>query len=159
MPGDFTVSTPPWTGLAHFASISFFSFSHTGATIHFCDIRSQIKLWRFSVYYRFVYGFSRSFQLTFCFMQENFHSKIIGFVDIMLTVRSAHCTCICFYAFKISLYRPLFYYKLHLFAFKSYLHRCICFCLSPFLKNIQEFQQWNVDLFISLIPGMWVVLA
>ena len=24
---------------------------------------------------------------------------------------------------------------------------------SPFLKNMQEVEQWNIDLFISLIPG------
>ena len=32
------------------------------------------------------------------FTDENFHSKIIRYVDIMLTMRSAHC--ICFYGFK-----------------------------------------------------------
>ena len=41
-----------------------FSFSHQGAGIYFVTlIRSQMKRWQFSVYYRFVYSFSRSFQL------------------------------------------------------------------------------------------------
>ena len=31
----------------------------------FCDTRSEMKRWRFSVYHRFVYSFSRSFQLSF----------------------------------------------------------------------------------------------
>ena len=56
-----------------------------------------MKRWRFSVYYRFVYSFSRSFRLIL-FILEYFHSKIIGYVDIMLTIRSAHC--ICFYSNK-----------------------------------------------------------
>ena len=97
MPCDFTVWTPSWTGLAHFTSISRVQFFPPGSWYLFCDTRSQMKRWRFSVYYRFVYSFSRSFQLSF-FIQENFHSKIIGCVDIMLTMRSAHC--ICFYGFK-----------------------------------------------------------
>ena len=41
-----------------------FSFSHQGAVIYFVTlIRSQMKRWQFSVYYRFAYSFSRSFQL------------------------------------------------------------------------------------------------
>ena len=80
-----------------FASILCVQFFSPGSWYLFCDTRSQMKRWRFSVYYRFVYSFSRSFQLSF-FIQENFHSKIIGCVDIMLTMRSAHC--ICFYGFK-----------------------------------------------------------
>ena len=97
MPFDFTVWTPSWTGLAHFASISCVQFFSPGSWYLFCDTRSQMKRWRFSVYYRFVYSFSRNFQLSF-FILEYFHSKIIGYVDIMLTMRSAHC--ICFYGFK-----------------------------------------------------------
>ena len=45
---------------------------------------------------------------------------------------------------KISLDRP------HLILLQITSFR---FCLSPFLKNIQQVEQWNVDLFISLIPG------
>ena len=97
MPGDFTVWTPSWTGLAHFASISCAQFFSLGSWYLFCDTRSQMKLWRFSGYYEFVYSFSRSVQMSF-FIWENFHSKIIGYVDIMLTMRSAHC--ICFYGFS-----------------------------------------------------------
>ena len=79
MPGDFTVWTPSWTGLAHFASISCVQFFSSGSWYLFCDTRSQMKRWRFSVYYTFVYSFSRSFQLSFLFflyIQENFHSKM-----------------------------------------------------------------------------------
>ena len=93
MPCDFMVWTPSWTGLAHFASISCVQFFSPGSWYLFCDTRSQMKRWRFSVYYRFVYRFSRSFYIgNFLFY------KIIGYVDIMLTMRSAHC--ICFYGFK-----------------------------------------------------------
>ena len=56
-----------------------------------------MKRWRLFVYYRFGYSFSRSFQLSFSYI-GNFYFKIIGYVDIMLTMRSAHC--ICFYGFK-----------------------------------------------------------
>ena len=97
MQGDFTVWTPSLTGLAHFALISCVQFFLPGSQYLFCDTRSQLKRWRFSAYCRFLYGYSRSFQLSFCFMQENFHSKVIGFVDIMLTMRSAHF--ICYYGF------------------------------------------------------------
>ena len=93
MPCDFMVWTPSWTGLAHFASISCVQFFSPRSWYLFCDTRSQMKRWRFSVYYRFVYRFSRSFYIgNFLFY------KIIGYVDIMLTMRSAHC--ICFYGFK-----------------------------------------------------------
>ena len=43
----------------------------------FCLDLTDVKRWRFSVYYRFVYSFPRCFQLTF-FIKENFYSKIIG---------------------------------------------------------------------------------
>ena len=52
-------------GLAHFTSISCVQFFSPGSWYLFCDTRSQMKRWRFSVYYRFVYSFSRSFQLSF----------------------------------------------------------------------------------------------
>ena len=145
MPCDFTVWTPFRTGLAHFASISCVQFFSPGSWyLHF-------------VYYRFVYSFSRSFQLSFFYYRQlliwvNFHSKIIGYVDVMLTMCSAHC--ICFYEFKQDQLRSTRFNSITNYIFSlSYLQRCICFCLSPFLKNIQEVEQWNVDLFISLIPG------
>ena len=79
------------------AAISVVQFFSPGSWYRFCDTRSQMKR-RFSVYYRFVYSFSGSFQLSCFFLGENFHSKIIRYVDIMLTMRSAHC--IFFYGFK-----------------------------------------------------------
>ena len=93
--------TPSWTGLALFASIScvkFFSLYFWSQRVflegdrlltasrelvsilwHSRMKRSRMKRWRFSVYYRFVYSF-------------------LAHIDIMLTIRSAHC--ICFYGFK-----------------------------------------------------------
>ena len=145
MPCDFTVWTPSWTGLAHFASISCIQFFSPGSWYLFCDTRSKMKRWRFSVYYRFVYSFSRSFQLSFFYYRQlliwvNFHSKIIGYVDVMLTMCSAHC--ICFYEFKQDQLRSTRFNSITNYIFSlSYLQRCICFCLSPFLKNIQEVEQ------------------
>ena len=45
---------------AIFASISWIQFFSPGRWYLFCDTRSQMKRWRFSVRYRFVYSFSRS---------------------------------------------------------------------------------------------------
>ena len=56
-----------------------------------------MKRWRFSVYHRFGYSF---------FIIENLHSKIIGYLDIMLTMCFAHC--ICFYGFKQDQLRWIF---------------------------------------------------
>ena len=55
---------PAWHTLSrsHMRCVQFFS---PGSWYLFCDTRSQMKRWRFSVYHRFVYSFSRSFQLTF----------------------------------------------------------------------------------------------
>ena len=114
MPCDFTVWMPSWTGLAHFASISCVQFFSPGSWYLFCDTRSQMKCWRFSVYYRFVFSFSRSFQSSFFYM-ENFHSKIIGYVDIMLTMRSAHC--ICFYGLKQDHLRSIIFNSLTNYIF------------------------------------------
>ena len=47
---------------SHIRCVQFFS---PGSWYLFCDTRSQMKRWRFSVYHRFVYSFSRSFQLSF----------------------------------------------------------------------------------------------
>ena len=47
---------------SHMRCVQFLS---PGSWYLFCDTRSQMKRWRFSVYHRFVYSFSRSFQLTF----------------------------------------------------------------------------------------------
>ena len=54
-----------WTGPAHFALISCVQFFSPGSLYLFCDTRSQMKHWQFSVYHWFVYRFSRSFQLSF----------------------------------------------------------------------------------------------
>ena len=57
---------PAWHTLprSHMRCVQFFS---PGSWYLFCDTRSQMKRWRFSVYHRFVYSFSRSFQLSFFF--------------------------------------------------------------------------------------------
>ena len=52
-------------GPAHFASISCVQFFSPRSWYLFCDTCSQMKRWRFSVHYRFVYSFSRGFQLIF----------------------------------------------------------------------------------------------
>ena len=70
---------PVW----HTLCVQFFS---PGSWYLFCDSRSHMKRWRFSVYHRFVYSF---------FIIENLHSKIIGYLDIMLTMCFAHCICFC----------------------------------------------------------------
>ena len=99
MPRDFTVWTPSWTGQAHFASIScvqFFSPRSWYLSVWHSFANETLAIF---VYYTFVYSFSRSFQLLLLFfILENYHSKIIGYVDVMLTMCSAHC--ICFYEFK-----------------------------------------------------------
>ena len=64
---------PVW----HTLCVQFFS---PGSWYLFCDSRSHMKRLRFSVYHRFVYSF---------FIIENLHSKIIGYLDIMLTM----CFC------------------------------------------------------------------
>ena len=66
--GLFAIFVRLRTGLTHFASISCVQFFSPGSGYLFCDTRSQMKRWRFSVYYRFVYGFSRSFQLRFFYI-------------------------------------------------------------------------------------------
>ena len=66
--GLFAIFVRLRTGLTHFASISCVQFFSPGSGYLFCDTRSQMKRWRFSVYYRFVYGFSRSFQLSFFYI-------------------------------------------------------------------------------------------
>ena len=53
---------PAWHTLPRSHVFSFFS---PGNWYLFCDTGSQMKRWRFSVYHRFVYSFSRSFQLSF----------------------------------------------------------------------------------------------
>ena len=98
MPCDFMVWMPSWTGLAHFASISPVHFFSPVSWYLFCDTRSQMKRWRFSVYHIFVYSFSRSFQLSFLYHRKISMSKIIGYVDIMWT-RGLH-TVFVFYGFK-----------------------------------------------------------
>ena len=99
MPCDFTVWTPSWTGQAHFASIScvqFFSPRSWYLSVWHSFANETLAIF---VYYTFVYSFSRSFQLLLLFfILENYHSKIIGYLDVMLTMCSAHC--ICFYEFK-----------------------------------------------------------
>ena len=52
-----------------------------------------MKRWRFSVYNRFVYSFLAVFDEVFSIL-----AKIIGYVDIMLTMCFAQC--ICFYGCK-----------------------------------------------------------
>ena len=99
MPCDFTVWTPSWIGLADFASISCVQFFSPGSWYLFCDTHSQMKRWRFSVYYRFVYSFSRSFQLSFIYIyiyiyiytrfQKGFH--IERYIDRYTLLFS--CTC------------------------------------------------------------------
>ena len=86
----YTVWTSSWTGLAYFTSISCFQFVSPGSQYLFCDTRSFTDVYYFTTLLlcqSFAYSFSRSFQ-----------SKIIGYVDIILTMRSARC--ICFYRFK-----------------------------------------------------------
>ena len=61
-----------------------FSFSHPGAGIYFVTL---VHRWNVG-----------DFLFTTGLFIENFHSKIIGYEDITLTMRSAHC--ICFYGFK-----------------------------------------------------------
>ena len=95
MPCDYTVWTPSWTGLARFASMSCVQFFSPGSRYLFCDTRWQMKRWWFSVYYRFVYSFAVFNQV---FLYRKIFILIIGFVDVMITMCSAHC--ICFYEFK-----------------------------------------------------------
>ena len=87
---------PAWHTLPQ--SHVFGSFSCPGAGIYFVSLVHRWKVGD-SVYHRFVYSFPRSFQLTF-FIVGNFHSKIIVWVDIMLTMCFAHVQCICFYECK-----------------------------------------------------------
>ena len=96
MPCDYTVWTPSWTGLARFASMSCVQFFSPGSRYLFCDTRWQMKRWWFSVYYRFVYNFAVFNQVFFLY--RKIFILIIGFVDVMITMCSAHC--ICFYEFK-----------------------------------------------------------
>ena len=126
------------------------SFSRPGEGIYFLTL---VRRWNVGDFlFTTVLFIVSQFSIKFFFIKENFHSKIIGCVDVMLTMCPAHC--ICFYEFKQDQLRSTRFNSIkNLFDFKSYLQRCICFCLSPFLKNIQEVEQWNVDLFISLIPG------
>ena len=71
----------------------------------------------------------------------------------MLTIRSAHC--ICFYRFKQDQLRSTIFNSItnYIFLLLKLFTVFFSFCLSPFLKNIQEAEQLNVDLFISLILG------
>ena len=80
MPCDFTVSTPPWTGLAHFASISCIQFFSPRSWYLFCDTCSQIKGWRFSVTTGLFLFFSQ-FSIKLFFTIEKF-PFIIGYVHI-----------------------------------------------------------------------------
>ena len=82
----------------------------------------------------------------------------ILFKDIWICtyVNNVSPHCICFNGFKQDQLRWTIFNCITndiFFEFKSYWQHCICFCLSPFLKNIQEVEQWNVDLFISLISA------
>ena len=70
----YAMWTPSWTGWH--ISIPCVQFFSPGNWYLFCDTRSQMKHWRFSV----------------CDIV-----KIVGYVDNMLTMYSAHC--ICFYGF------------------------------------------------------------
>ena len=85
-----TLWTPSWTSLAHFASISCVQFFSLGSWYPFCDTRSQMKRWRFSVYYRFVYSFSRSFQFSFFLLIGKFPFKDNGICRCY--VNNAFCT-------------------------------------------------------------------
>ena len=72
----------------------------------------------------------------------------------MLTMRSAHC--ICFYGFKQDQLRSTIFNSITNYIFlllKLFTVFFFSFCLSRFLKNTQEVEQLNVDLFISLILG------
>ena len=149
MPCHITVWTLSWTGLVHFASILCVQFFSPGSWYLFCDTRSQIKRWRISVYHRFVYSFSRSFQLSFFIIRKFPFLKIIGYVDIMLTMCFAHCI---FFMDSSKISFDSFTNYIFLLLKAIYLQCCIRFCFSPFFKNTQEVEQWNVDLFISLIP-------
>ena len=60
----------PWTGLAHFASISCIQFFSPGSWYLFCDTRSQMKGWRFSVYRRFVFVFLAVFNYYFFYHRK-----------------------------------------------------------------------------------------
>jgi len=80
MPCDSTVWTPSWTGVAHSASISCVRFSSPGNWYLFCDTRSQIFC-----LLQVCLSFFRA-----VFFQEKVLFKIIGNVDIMLTLCSAN---------------------------------------------------------------------
>ena len=41
----------------------------------------------------------------------------------------------------------------HIVSLLKAIYSVVFVFVSPFLKNLQEVEQWNVDLFISLIPG------
>ena len=118
-----------------------FSFSHLGASIHFVTLVHRWNVGDFLFTKGLFIAFLAVFNWVFFFIQKKFHSKIIGYVDIMLTMRST--LCICFYdSSKISLHQAdLILLQITSFRFKSYLQRCICFSLSPFLKNVQEVEQ------------------
>ena len=71
----------------------------------------------------------------------------------MLTMRSAHC--ICFYGFKQDQLKSTIFNSVTNYIFSLLKLFTVFFFpfLSPYLKNIQEVEQLNVDLFISLILG------
>ena len=72
------------------------SFSRPGEGIYFLTLVSRWNVGDFL--FTTVLFIVSQFSIKFFFIKENFHSKIIGYVDVMLTMCSAHC--ICFYEFK-----------------------------------------------------------
>ena len=85
-----------WAGLAHFASMSCDQFFAPGEGIYFLTL---VRRWNVGDFlFTTVLFIVSQFSIKFFFIKENFHSKIIGYVDVMLTMCSAHC--ICFYEFK-----------------------------------------------------------
>ena len=74
------------------------SFSRPGEGIYFLTLVRRWNVGDFLFTIATVLFIVSQFSIKFFFIKENFHSKIIGCVDVMLTMCPAHC--ICFYEFK-----------------------------------------------------------
>ena len=149
MPCNSTVWTPSWTDVAHFASISCVRFSSPGNWYLFCDTRSQI----FCLLQVCLSFFSRSF------FQEKVLFKIIGNVDIMLTLCSANCNYFYELFFKKDQLRSTIFNSIanYIFPLWKAIYSVVLalICLSQFLKNMQEVKRGaNLSVFIKRTFGV-----
>ena len=107
MPCDFTVWMRSWTGDALFCLDLMCSvFSRPGTDMFVILVhRWNNGDFLFTTGLCFVF-LAVSFQSIFFIWEwEKLHSEIIGYVEIMLTMCSAHC--ICFYGFKQDHFRSI----------------------------------------------------